>query len=335
MIKSSTRQRVEDLLATFEPVVQQAFLDAIAAITSSIVLNLVVERLERHDIDGAIDALNLERAHFSPVVAAILDAYREGGASEAQAVGGMLPFDPYEPGAEREIRDHTDEFVTRSIDHAKESISDYFAVGLATGISAALLAAHVIGIATRANRVRFGGILGLTMAQRQAVAEAQSELSAGDVTSYVKRNPRDKRFDSMIRDAIEKTGKVAAGLIGRATRAYADGLLRVRAKVVGETEAGVAVSVGRNEAARQAYQRAGLDTANKMWLSRRDDRVRHTHIILDGQVVPFDGMFQSVSGAQLRYPRDPKAPADEIIGCRCFMQYPKIAPRKGGTRVYF
>jgi uncharacterized protein with gpF-like domain len=59
----------------------------------------------------------------------------------------------------------------------------------------------------------------------------------------------------------------------------------------------------------------------KIWRSAGDSRVRHTHRVLNGKSVGIDDAFQSVSGARLRYPGDPQAPTNEIVGCRCHIEY--------------
>ncbi len=62
----------------------------------------------------------------------------------------------------------------------------------------------------------------------------------------------------------------------------------------------------------------------RKWRSAGDGRVRHTHIVLNGQEVRgMDLAFQSPSGAMLRYPGDTSlgAGAAEIIGCRCDVEY--------------
>jgi hypothetical protein len=53
------------------------------------------------------------------------------------------------------------------------------------------------------------------------------------------------------------------------------------------------------------------------WISKRDDRVRPTHRVLDGQSVPLGTPFLSPSGAKLRFPHDPRAPMAERVNCRC------------------
>lgn len=76
------------------------------------------------------------------------------------------------------------------------------------------------------------------------------------------------------------------------------------------------------DAATQSFNRRQIQLAgdagytHKMWVSRRDGRVRDTHIDADGQVVPVDATF-TVGGYSMQYPHDSAAPAGETAGCRC------------------
>lgn len=58
----------------------------------------------------------------------------------------------------------------------------------------------------------------------------------------------------------------------------------------------------------------------KMWVSQRDGRVRHTHRVADGQIVPITGYFK-VGKSLLAYPTDPDGEPEEIINCRCHVEY--------------
>ncbi|WP_292395805.1 hypothetical protein [Mesorhizobium sp.] len=70
----SPRDRFEQLVSTYEPVLRTAFIEAIDDIRSNIVLRRVVERLERGDVNGAIAAMNLDEAAFRPLEEAIRQA---------------------------------------------------------------------------------------------------------------------------------------------------------------------------------------------------------------------------------------------------------------------
>ena len=61
----------------------------------------------------------------------------------------------------------------------------------------------------------------------------------------------------------------------------------------------------------------------KTWYTEMDDRVRPTHVPLEGETVPIDDLFV-VGAALMRYPKDVEYAADhpeEIVGCRCSIEY--------------
>jgi hypothetical protein len=64
------------------------------------------------------------------------------------------------------------------------------------------------------------------------------------------------------------------------------------------------------------YRLAGMNT--KMWLSQRDDEVRHSHLEADGQAPALDSPFE-VGGERLMYPGDPNGSFSTIHLCRCTM----------------
>lgn len=56
----------------------------------------------------------------------------------------------------------------------------------------------------------------------------------------------------------------------------------------------------------------------KRWVTRHDDRVRHTHFLADGQTVPVDQPF-IVGGVPLMYPGERGGQYGEIVQCRCVL----------------
>lgn len=96
---------------------------------------------------------------------------------------------------------------------------------------------------------------------------------------------------------------------------------RSRAVTIARTETGVAASVGADAAA----EATGLQL-DKVWNSTHDARVRPDHAKADGQRVRMEQTF-TVGGVAMRYPRDPKGPAKEVINCRCVCTYEPRLPR--------
>lgn len=61
---------------------------------------------------------------------------------------------------------------------------------------------------------------------------------------------------------------------------------------------------------------------SKMWVSSGDDRVRPTHLDIDGTEVSLDEKFQ-VGNSSLDFPGDPNGDPEEIVQCRCALAYNK------------
>lgn len=93
----------------------------------------------------------------------------------------------------------------------------------------------------------------------------------------------------------------------------------VHSRYFSTTETVAASNLGILAVARAQQERTG-QVITKMWLSQRDSRVRHTHIVADGANIPLDGLF-NVGGSLLAFPGDwtHGAQIKEIINCRCVL----------------
>lgn len=61
----------------------------------------------------------------------------------------------------------------------------------------------------------------------------------------------------------------------------------------------------------QSYEEMGVEYTQ--WASAHDSRTRDTHSALDGEIIPFGGVYSN----GLRYPGDTSGPISEWINCRC------------------
>lgn len=330
----SSREQLTLLIAEFEPKIREAFFAAIAEIKSSITLRVLVERLERNDILGAVDALQIEPEAFARVEVAIAQAYNGGGMAMAESLLLRGPqghriafrFGVRNPEAEAWLRTHSAALVTRIVEDQREGIRQSLAEGLAQGNNPRMTALDVVGRINRISGKREGGIIGLTLPQERFVAAARAELLSGDpaqLRHYLTRERRDKRFDAAVMRAVSSGKPVDGQTVVRMIGRYSDRLLALRGEMLARTETMFALGQSRDDSMRQAIRsgKVSADLVTKHWRSAGDSRVRHSHQVLNRQSVPFDGAFTSPSGAQLRFPGDPQAPISETSGCRCTVEY--------------
>ncbi|PSH58758.1 head morphogenesis protein [Phyllobacterium endophyticum] len=332
---ASNRSIFEQLLDKYDTALAKAFFKGLDAIKSDVTLRIVVERLERGDIPGAVAAIQVEREAFSGLEMVLAEAYNAGGISLVENLPRLkdpegnrviFRFGVRDYASEAFLRDHSAELVTRIVEDQKVAIRQALETGLSEGRNPRSTALDVIGRINRASGKREGGILGLTSSQERFVASAREELLSGDpklLRHYLSRQRRDKRFDKTIAKAIREEKPLTAETVTRMVGRYSDRLLELRGEMLARTETMIALGTSRDNAMRQQIDngKVGASDVKKIWRSAGDGRVRHTHRVLNGKAVEIDGVFHSASGAVLRYPGDPQAPASEISGCRCHMEY--------------
>lgn len=335
---SELRRKINALLDEHAPLIQAAFMASIADIKSQITLKLLVARLEKGDIAGALDALNLDRAAFSRVENAIAQAYNAGGS----AMTGNMPtlrdragarivvrFDARNLRAEEWLRTHSSQLVTRIIEDQRTAIQGALQTGLSQGQNPNKTALDIVGRINRASGRREGGLLGLTGPQAEFLASARAELASGDPTAlrnYLTRSRRDKRFDRAVMKAINDAKGLDASTIDQIIGRYSDRLLQLRGEMLARTETLTAIHAAKHEGFRQGLDKTNYppEAVTRVWRSAGDSKVRHTHAGMNGQIVQgLETPFVSPSGAMLRYPGDTGmgAGADEVIGCRCDDDY--------------
>jgi hypothetical protein len=328
----STRDIIEDLLATYDERLRTAFLAAVDDIRSAIVLRVVVERLEKGDVAGAIEAMHLDVDAFARLELAIVEAYNAGGAAtvdnlprvaDPQGNRVVFRFGVRNPEAEAWLRDHSSTLVTRIIDDQREAIRTALTEGLAQGQNPRQTALGVVGRVSRTSNRREGGVIGLTAAQGQYVARARQELLSGEpdqLQRYLERGRRDKRFDRTILASIRNGKPIPRETVDRIVGRYADRLLELRGSMLAQNETADALAKSREDAIRQQI-RAGKIAAvdvKKVWRHTPQEHPRHHHRAMNGKSVGLDEQFELPNGVRMSYPHAPDAPMSEKGGCKCF-----------------
>ncbi len=91
--------------------------------------------------------------------------------------------------------------------------------------------------------------------------------------------------------------------------------LIIDAGVLGAYNLGLFDSSVENE-----IQSGGTRTIKKEWVSLKDEKVRLAHRDLDGEKVPVQDAF-IYNGIPIRFPKDPLAPPNLTINCRCALKF--------------
>jgi hypothetical protein len=175
----------------------------------------------------------------------------------------------------------------------------------------------------------FRDSIGLAPSQQRAVSNYRRFLETSD-SQALQRALRDKRFDSTVRRALRGEITLTPSQIDKMVSRYSNRMVKHRAEVIARTEALRSVHEGNEELFRQAIESGQLDIANviREWFTAGDERVRSSHTTMNGQVQPFGEPFISGKGSILRYPGDPRAPAGEVIQCRCAVGTRIILPKE-------
>ena len=131
--------------------------------------------------------------------------------------------------------------------------------------------------------------------------------------------------ESMQNIAKRMHGEVSKGItvesIKKANRMTAEQVAKAvqrRIMVAAMRTARTAVTGAENAGRLQGYkdlQSNGVDI-KKQWLATLDNRTRHEHRMLDGQIREIGEPFE-VDGYKLDFPADPKGEAHLVYNCRC------------------
>lgn len=323
------RQKLDALADLLVPDLRSAFLAGIQDIVDNVLLRQLVEAIERGDVEGAFRSLGYSPAAMRPIVVAIERAFEQGGVLTGETFPTYLNttngkaifrFDPRNSRSEAWLRDVSSQLITRIEDETRINVRNILTVGMEAGRNPRSVALDIVGRVDPATQQRVGGIVGLTVNQERWVTNTRIKLEQLDA-AYFDRDLRDKRFDSIVRKAIDAGKPLSVETIDKLTARYKMNALRYRGESIARTEALRSLNFAEWEAVRQAADMGAINQSatKRIWDSAGDGRVRWSHKRLDGQAVEIDQPFVSPSGARMMFPGDTSlgAGGDETIMCRC------------------
>lgn len=165
--------------------------------------------------------------------------------------------------------------------------------------------------------------VGLTAQQEKWVWNYRQQLRELDPDMF-DRQLRDRRSDKRLQRLIEEGGALDAASIDKMTERYRQRLIQYRAQTIARTESLRAVRMAEYEALVDINDLGILNPLlRRFWVTCMDERVRRAHIQIPGmnpEGRAMDEPFQTPLGL-LRYPCDPNGIAQNVINCRCHLEY--------------
>ncbi|WP_236248313.1 hypothetical protein [Pseudomonas mosselii] len=324
-------------IETLEPGMQKAYLDSIRAVVDAAVIAEVERLIAEDDEQGLVALLSL--GALAAFAEAMRGAFLVGGRFEMVAIVipaplrreiGRKEFDPSTQQAQARIAQQVEQVRQVSADGVRDAIRAVIGSRRTIGgpqRTARQAALDLVGRTSPQTGRRTGGVLGLPGNMAQYVVNARQQLLSGDpeqMAKYFGRIRRDRRFDGIVRRALEAGKPVAAADVDKIAGRYSERLLKTHVEMLTKTAAAESFNAGRDQAWEQLVAQ-GLDRANveKEWRDRADEKVRNSHRHMRGQTVILGQAFRTNSGALLRYPGDSALGAgyEEIANCRCYLIY--------------
>lgn len=330
MPRQRTRNQIIDKLDDLEPQMARAFRDAVNQIRSRARLQALEAAIDSGDLVRAVRASGVRSdAVWAQVTEAARTAFLEGGKDFAETAPVRLgvDFNINSPRAERWLRENAAQKITLWTQEAQDSVRTITSDAVRRGINPRKAALDIAGRINRATGRREGGVIGLSRPQTEAVRKASEELRAGtkqSLSSYLRRKRRDKRFDRIVKRAIETGEDISQADITRMTGRYSDRLLQLRAETIARTETLNAFNAGSQEALKQSVDDGLIknpSNINRIWRDASDGRVRDHHASVDGTVVGLDEPF-IVLGESLMHPGDTMNGSPiNTVNCRCVVRH--------------
>ncbi|KAA8712943.1 hypothetical protein [Pseudomonas cannabina] len=346
-----TPEQIIQAIEGLEPSMQQAYLAQVESVVGTVTVAEVERLITEEDEDGLVALLSL--GALSVFLELARSAFLAGAKFEIKAIViprniGRFEFDAREPVAERWVSAKAEEIRAKSEIDVRAAIREVVAsrrrvypvggtpsqVGVGVEVTATPMvrttrqaALDLIGRKSAQTGARSGGVVGLPGNYAQFVINAREQLLGGnpdEMRKYLQRIRRDRRFDGIVNRAIKAGKPVAKEDVDKIAGRYAERLMKTYAEMLAKAEALESFGAGRDQVYEQMIAK-GLDRnlVEKEWRDRRDNKVRHAHVVLGGQVVQKDQPFQSPTGALLRYPGDSSMGAgwSDRAGCRCSAIY--------------
>jgi len=307
-IEITSKKDITKLIKEFEPKLREVFLTTMLFVRDQFTIAELATMFEQGTIESALNDLEQQFNVFSnEALAAYIASGNMTAGKISTALNQLVGFDVINQRAVNNIQNNAFGLIQQFSDEQRRATR------------AALLDGVTRGINPREQAINFKQSIGLTTKQVDAVNNFRRLLTQNSAEALT-RNLRDKRFDASIRNAISTDTPLTSAQIDKMVERYRQKYLIYRSEVIARTESLRAVHEGSYEMFNQAVEAGTLlaEQLTQQWNIANDSKVRNpSHTTMRNQQRPFGEPFLSGNGNLLRYPGDPRAPANDVVQCRC------------------
>lgn len=322
----ATARELQQFLDSLEPGIARAFRESVAGIRNSTRIGAVEEALRVGNVNAAIDnvleAVALRPASWSRLTEAVRTAYRDSGqfTMESELPSRLrLDFNMENPRTRDWLAAHSSELVTEINRGQRGAIRAIVTDGFQRGDNPRRVALDIVGRVSSQTGRRAGGVIGLHEQFAQYASNMRGDLNNLS-SEYFTRTRRDRRFDGMVRRAIESGQPLNRSDIDRLVGRYEDRLLQTRGTNIARTEALSSMSRASDDAMDQVIDEGLIDAEGitDIWDASMDGVARPDHADANGQRRQHGEPFE-VGGYLMMRPGDTSlgAPVGMIANCRC------------------
>lgn len=315
----SQKTDFENAVRKLEPEIAQAFIEAIRNGSGHVDFSALVDMIEGGDIEGA--ARMLGDINLFPFSEQVRGAYMAGGglAQFPRGVRGVFGFDGSHPDAVKFATEYAADLVSGIKADIVEVAKSVIAHGIDVGRTSRQIGADLVG--KKVGNIRTGCHIGLSKPQSDTALRWADRLASGDYDGYFDLKLRDKRYDSIVRRAMDEGRGLTKTELAKVGEANRQKTITYRGRVIGRNEAHTAISAGRDQAYSQAIGADGVESIKVRWQHNLSEEPRQDHVDMSGTIIDLGDKFTFPDGAALAYPHDPAGGARHSIGCRCVAIY--------------
>lgn len=312
-------RRIEAQLADRERALQRAFFVAIDSIRDEFSTEDIASMVEAGSLAPLLAAIEpASRIFAAEAVAAVVESAVETAAFITEdVIVGQLAFDRAEARVFQILADERNRLIRIFTAEQNQVVTQALQEGFTNQWN------------PRETAREIRESIGITPKQQQHVSNFREQLRAGrggsPSRSVLRRRLRDRRFDRTLERAMREGEPLSDEQIDAMVERYHERYVKYHAEVVARTEALSSVHQGNRLAYAQAIEEGRIEPNQLLqtWVTARDERVRESHQLLNGEQRRGFGdevVWQAIGGS-LRFPGDPWAPLRETAQCRCIVTF--------------